>query len=46
MALLFTIPVFIIAMSDLFSFLHLETIVSKKVWSWIKFILTTPVEFY
>jgi len=45
-ALLFTIPVFIIAMSDMVPFLHLETIVSKKVWSWIEFALTTPVVFY
>jgi len=46
MALLFTIPVFIISMSDVFPFLQLETIVSKKVWSWIEFALTSPVVFY
>jgi Cu2+-exporting ATPase len=45
-ALGFSIPVFIIAMSELFSFLHLEDIASKKVWGWIQFILATPVVFY
>ncbi len=45
-ALVFSIPVFIIAMSDLIPFLHLDNIVSKKVWSWIEFILATPVVFY
>jgi Cu2+-exporting ATPase len=45
-ALAFSIPVFIIAMSDLIPFLHLENMVSKKVWSWIEFLLATPVVFY
>lgn len=45
-ALALSIPVFIIAMSDLFSFLHLETLASKQVWGWIEFILATPVVFY
>ena len=45
-ALVFSIPVFIIAMSDLIPFLHLETIASKKVWNWIEFALATPVVFY
>ena len=45
-ALALSIPVFIIAMSDLIPFLHLETIASKKVWSWIEFLLATPVIFY
>ena len=45
-ALAFSIPVFVIAMSDLFSFLHLENIASKQVWGWIQLILATPVVFY
>jgi len=45
-ALALSIPVFIIAMSDLVPFLHFETIFSKRVWSWIEFALATPVVFY
>jgi heavy metal translocating P-type ATPase len=45
-ALALSIPVFIIAMSDLIPFLHLESIASKKIWSWIEFALATPVVFY
>ena len=45
-ALILSIPLFIISMSDVIPFLHLENIASKKVWSWIEFILATPVVFY
>jgi Cu2+-exporting ATPase len=45
-ALTLSIPVFVIAMSEFFSFLQLENIASKKVWGWIEFILATPVVFY
>lgn len=45
-ALVLSVPVFIIAMSDFFSFLHLEAVASKKVWGWIEFILASPVVFY
>ena len=45
-ALAFTIPVFIIAMSGMVSFLNLESLASKKVWSWIEFVLASPVVFY
>jgi len=45
-ALVLSIPVFIIAMSEFLSFLHLEDIASKKVWGWIQFILASPVVFY
>ena len=41
-----SIPVFIIAMSDMVSFLNLESIASKRVWGWIEFLLATPVVFY
>ena len=45
-ALVLTIPIFIISMSHVIPFLHLENITSKKVWSWIEFMLATPVVFY
>jgi Cu2+-exporting ATPase len=45
-ALGLTVPVFIIAMSEFFSFLQLEEIATKKVWGWIEFALATPVVFY
>jgi Cu2+-exporting ATPase len=45
-ALALSIPVFIIAMSDMISFFHLEKIASKEVWSWLEFLLATPVVFY
>jgi heavy metal translocating P-type ATPase len=45
-ALALSIPVFIIAMSDYIPFVHFENFASKKVWSWIEFLLATPVVFY
>jgi len=45
-SLALSIPLFIIAMSDFFSFLHLEDLASKKVWSWVEFALASPVVFY
>ena len=45
-ALALSIPVFLIAMSDVIPFIHLESIASKKTWSWIEFLLATPVIFY
>jgi heavy metal translocating P-type ATPase len=45
-ALALSIPVFFIAMSDVIPFIHLESIASKKAWSWIEFLLATPVVFY
>ncbi len=45
-ALVLSVPVFIIAMSEFFTFLHLEDIASKKNWGWIQFILASPVVFY
>ncbi|MFB6341874.1 copper-translocating P-type ATPase [Saccharicrinis sp. FJH62] len=45
-ALAFTVPVFIIAMSGMVNFLNLESLAPKKVWSWIEFALSTPVVFY
>jgi len=45
-ALALSIPVFLIAMSDMVSFLNLEALAPKKVWGWIEFILASPVVFY
>jgi heavy metal translocating P-type ATPase len=45
-ALALSIPVFIIAMSDFFRFLHLDAIASKRTWGWIELILATPVVLY
>ncbi|HEX7585138.1 MAG TPA: heavy metal translocating P-type ATPase, partial [Prolixibacteraceae bacterium] len=45
-ALALSIPVFLIAMSDMISFLNLETLAPKKVWGWVEFILASPVVFY
>ncbi len=45
-ALIFTVPVFIIAMSDMIPFLNLNKVAPKQVWNWVQFILATPVIFY
>jgi heavy metal translocating P-type ATPase len=45
-ALALSIPVFIISMSDHFSFAHSGSSVLKKVFGWIEFILATPVVFW
>lgn len=45
-ALALSIPVFIIAMSDMVNYMNLQAIASKKVLGWIEFLLATPVVFY
>ncbi len=45
-ALALSIPVFVIAMSEFFSFLHLDLLASKSTWGWVQFILASPVLFY
>jgi heavy metal translocating P-type ATPase len=45
-ALTLSIPVFVIAMSEFFSFLHLELLASKATWGWLQFVLASPVLFY
>ncbi len=45
-ALALSIPVFVIAMSEFFPFLHLDSIATKKNWDWIEFVLAAPVVFY
>ena len=42
-ALIFTIPVLIIAMDHAISGLHLDSIIPKQIGKWIEFVLTTPV---
>ncbi len=45
-AVLFTIPVLIIAMSDMLSNNPLIKIMSQEKWNWIQFALSIPVVFY
>jgi len=45
-AVALSIPVFVIAMSDVFGFLHLDALAPKKVLGWVEFALATPVVFY
>lgn len=45
-ALALSIPVFLIAMSDMIPFLDLEDIASKRFWNWTQLVLTIPVVFY
>ena len=45
-ALFLTIPVFVFAMSDFFHFLHIDSLVSKRVMGWVELLLTSPVVFY
>ena len=45
-ALALSVPVFIIAMSDMIPFLNPEKIAPEEFWYWIQFILTLPVVFY
>jgi heavy metal translocating P-type ATPase len=45
-ALALSIPIFIISMSEFVPFLHLDTVASKRTWSWVEFLLSAPVVFY
>ncbi|MFA9186898.1 heavy metal translocating P-type ATPase [Flavobacterium sp. FBOR7N2.3] len=45
-ALLFTIPIFIIAMSDMIPNNPLMHVLDMKTWNWVQFILSLPVVFY
>ena len=46
MALLFTIPIFIIAMSDMIPNNPLMQIMDMKNWNWVQLVLSIPVVFY
>ena len=45
-AVAFTLPIFIIAMSDMIPNNPLQTILSLKHWNWVQFALSIPVVFY
>jgi Cu2+-exporting ATPase len=45
-ALILTVPVFIIAMSEFFPFINIEYMASNKVLGWMEFLLATPIVFY
>jgi len=45
-ALAFSVPVFIIAMSDYIPFPDLKAIAPVKFWGWVQFLLASPVLFY
>ncbi|MBK8519054.1 MAG: copper-translocating P-type ATPase [Saprospiraceae bacterium] len=46
MAVAFTLPIFLIAMSDVLSNNPLYTILDQKVWNWVQLLLSVPVVFY
>jgi len=45
-ALLFTIPIFLIAMSEMIPNNFLYRIMHQKYWNWVQFVLSIPVVFY
>lgn len=45
-ALLFTVPIFIIAMSDMIPHNPLMHLMDMQSWNWVQFILSLPVVFY
>ncbi|MEP3998894.1 MAG: HAD-IC family P-type ATPase, partial [Ekhidna sp.] len=45
-AVAFTLPIFIIAMSDMIPNNPLQTMLSLKHWNWVQFALSIPVVFY
>ena len=45
-ALALTIPVFLLGMSDLFPFIHIESFIPKKTMGFIELLLVSPVVFF
>ncbi|MEE4260333.1 MAG: HAD-IC family P-type ATPase, partial [Bacteroidales bacterium] len=45
-AVVLSVPVLIIAMSEYIPFVNPEYLAPKKIWNWIEFVLATPVLFY
>ncbi|MCF6243335.1 MAG: hypothetical protein L3J74_18610, partial [Bacteroidales bacterium] len=45
-AVIFTLPVFLIAMLDMVQSVHLEKVFPVRVWNWIQLLLSIPVIFY
>ncbi|MEH6537255.1 MAG: heavy metal translocating P-type ATPase [Psychroserpens sp.] len=46
MAVVFTVPIFLIAMSEMLDSNPLYAIVDQKTWNWIQFVLSIPVVFF
>jgi Cu2+-exporting ATPase len=46
LSVLFTLPIFIIAMSEMFPSKPLLEIFSQETWNWVQFFLSLPVVFY
>jgi Cu2+-exporting ATPase len=45
-ALIFTLPIFLIAMSEMIGNNPLYKIMDQKLWNWVQFVLSIPVVFY
>ena len=45
-AVIFTIPVLLIAMLGMVSSIHLDRILPEKIWNWLEMLLAIPVVFY
>ncbi|WP_159018371.1 heavy metal translocating P-type ATPase [Algibacter sp. L3A6] len=45
-AVAFTVPIFLIAMSEMLSNNPLYAVLEQKTWNWIQFVLSIPVVFY
>ena len=45
-ALALSLPVFLVSMSGMLPFIHLEYVASRKIWNWISLMFTMPVVFY
>ncbi|MBN3662622.1 MAG: HAD-IC family P-type ATPase, partial [Ornithobacterium rhinotracheale] len=45
-ALFFTVPIFVVAMSDMLSDNPLYKIMPQSAWNWVQFLLSIPVVFY
>jgi len=46
MAAVFTLPIFIIAMSEMLTSNPLYEVIEQKHWNWVQFVLSIPVVFY
>jgi len=45
-AVVLTIPVFLIGMAEIFHSLHIDSLISKKILGWIELVLASPIVFY
>lgn len=46
LSLVFTLPIFLISMSDMFTYNPLYRIMDASYWNWVQFVLSLPVVFY